>query len=100
MPLWDRVRDELSHAGRVAQNALDEGRLRLDLLRARNSADRFARQLGYALFRARQAGGEIAPDDYAAHSKNLAASEAEIARLETLIKQASDKWTAPPLARP
>ena len=36
MPLIDRLKNELDRAGRAAQNALDEGRLRLELFRAKH----------------------------------------------------------------
>ena len=40
MQLWTKLRTELDRAGRVAQSAFDEGRLRLEALRARQLADR------------------------------------------------------------
>ena|SRR5687767_15058786 len=83
MALWDKVRQELSEAGRAAQDALDEGRLRLDILRARQRADRAAQALGYAVYRARQAGGaDLADDEYARLSSDLAAYQAEVTRAE------------------
>ena len=91
MALWNRLREELDRAGRVAQSAFDEGRLRLDLLRARQSADRFAQRLGYAVYRARLAGSELSADEYAAHSANITAAEAEITRIQTLANEASRK---------
>ena len=57
MPLWDKVKEELDRAGRVAQEAIDEGRIRVELLRARQLADKAAQRLGYAVSRARTAGG-------------------------------------------
>jgi hypothetical protein len=89
MALFDKLRQELDRAGRQAQRALDEGRLRLDLYRARQNTDRFAQRLGYAVFRAKKDGAEIAPDELTSHINNLTASEAEITRLETLIAEAS-----------
>lgn len=91
MALWNRLREELDRAGRVAQSAIDEGRLRLELLRARQSADRFAQRLGYAVYRARQAGTELSADEYTAHSSNIASAEAEVSRLQTLANEASQK---------
>ena len=91
MAIWNRLRQELDRAGRVAQGALDEGRLRLDLHRARQSADRFAQRFGYAVFRARQTGRELTAEEYAAHTNNIAAAEAEVARYETLVDEASGR---------
>src|SRR5689334_24230599 len=88
MPLLDRLRQELDRAGQSAQRALDEGRLRLDLFRARQSVDRFAQRFGYAVFRARKAGADLPAEEYTAHMNNLTAAEAEVTRLETLIAQA------------
>jgi hypothetical protein len=89
MPLLDKLRQELDRAGRGAQRALDEGRLRLELYRARQSADKFAERLGYAVFRAKRAGTELAPEEMTAHVNNLTAAEAEVTRLETLIADAA-----------
>jgi len=89
MALLDRLRQELDRAGRSAQRAFDEGRLRLDLYRAKQSVDRFAQRLGYAVYRARKAGGDLPPEEYAAHLTNLTAAEAEVTRLETLVAEAA-----------
>ena len=88
MALLDKLRQELDRAGRSAQRALDEGRLRLDLFRARQSVDRFAQRFGYAVFRAKKAGADLPAEEYTAHMNNLTAAEAEVTRLETLIAQA------------
>jgi hypothetical protein len=89
MALIDRLRVELDRAGRSAQRALDEGRVRLDLYRARQSLDRFAQRLGYAVFNAHKAGTELAPEEMLAHMNNLTAAQAEVTRLETLAAQAA-----------
>jgi broad specificity phosphatase PhoE len=91
MALWDRLRQELDRAGRAATDAVDEGRLRLDLYRARQTADRCARKLGYAVYRARAAGGELPPDEYTGLANDLRAAEAEVTRYETLITEAERK---------
>ena len=89
MALLDRLRQELDRAGRSAQRALDEGRLRLELYRARQSVDRFAQRFGYAVYHARKAGGELPADDYTAHMNNITAAESEVTRLETLVAEAA-----------
>jgi len=91
MALIDRLRQELDRAGRSAQRALDEGRLRLELYRARQSVDRFAQRFGYAVYRARRANVDLAAEEYAAHMSNLAAAEAEVSRLETLMAQTAQQ---------
>jgi len=95
MALLDKLRQELDRAGRSAQRALDEGKLRLDLFRARQSVDKFAQRFGYAVFRAKKAGADLPPEEYTAHMNNLTAAEAEVTRLETLIAQAQKGEGAP-----
>jgi hypothetical protein len=87
MALFDKLKHELDRAGQTAQRALDEGKLRLELFRARQSVDRFAQRFGYAVFRAKAAGTELAAEELAAHMSNLTAAEAEVTRLETLLKE-------------
>ncbi|MGH7625137.1 MAG: hypothetical protein ACREOJ_07460 [Gemmatimonadaceae bacterium] len=82
MPLWDKVKQELDRAGQAAQGALDEGKTRLDAMRARQLANKAAQALGYAVYRARQTGGDIDADTYARLSSTLAGHEAEAAGLE------------------
>ncbi|PYP68091.1 MAG: hypothetical protein DMD26_02855 [Gemmatimonadetes bacterium] len=87
MALWDRVRTELDRAGRVAQQAFDEGRLRLEMLRARRQADGAAQKLGYAVYRARRESREIGADEYAALAKAIESAEAEVERFRRLIDE-------------
>lgn len=93
MALWNKLRDELNRAGRVAQDALDEGKLRLDLMRSRQAMDRAAQKLGYAVYRARKtgAGADIPSDEYARLSAEVANAEAEVERHETLLREAAGK---------
>ncbi len=98
MPIWDRLKDEFERAGRAATSAIDEGKLRLDLLRARQNADHAAERLGYALFKAKEAGFELSADDYSRHASELSAAQAEIARLETLLKEAASRRSGGPSA--
>ena len=91
MALIDKLRQELDRAGKSAQRALDEGRLRLDLFRARQSLDRFAERFGYAVFRARKDGGDLPPEEYTAHMNNMTAADAEVTRLQTLADQAAQE---------
>src|SRR5438309_1553313 len=91
MALWDRVRTELDRAGRVAQQAFDEGRLRLELLRARRQADGAAQRLGYAVYRARRDSRDVNGDEYVALARNIEMAEAEVARYQRLIDEASTR---------
>lgn len=106
MALLDRLRQELDRAGRQASRAIDEGRLRLDLYRAKQSLDRFAQRFGYASYRARKAGADLPPEEVTAHVNNMTAAEAEVTRLETLVSEVTKErkdWlldNRPPDSRP
>ena len=96
MPIWDKVRQELDRAGRAAQGAIDEGKLRLEAMRARQLADRAAQALGYAVYRARAAGPgqDIDAESYGRLSAALAAREADVTRLDAQIREAADRGRA------
>ena len=93
MALWDRVRTELDRAGRVAQQAFDEGRLRLEMLRARRHADAGAQRLGYAVYRARKESRELLADEYAALARTVEMAEAEADRYRRLLDEAMARRT-------
>jgi hypothetical protein len=82
MALWDKVKQELDRAGQVAQEALDEGRVRLEAHRSRQLADKAAQILGYAMYRARSGGAELDAETYARLSSTVASHEADVARYE------------------
>ena len=90
MALWDKVKTELDRAGKAAQDALDEGRTRLEAFRARQLADKAAQALGYAVFRARQSGTEVDWQTLQRLVNALAEREAEVQRLEKELS-ADDK---------
>lgn len=100
MALLDRLRQELNLAGKSAQRALDDGRLRLDLYRARQTVDKLAQRFGYAVFRARASGSDLLPDEYASNVSNLTAAEADVQRIEALIADAArQRRDSPPVER-
>jgi predicted alpha/beta-hydrolase family hydrolase len=82
MAFIDKLREELDRAGRAAQGALDEGKTRLEAFRTRQLADKAAQALGYAVFRAKQAGSEIDADTYSRLAATLATHDAEAAKYE------------------
>lgn len=96
MSLFNKLKDELNRAGRAAQEAIDEGKLRLDLLRSRQAMDRAAQKLGYAVYRARKLGGDVPADEYARLSAEVANAEGEVERYETLLREAASRRKAPP----
>lgn len=82
MAFIDKLKEELDRAGRAAQGALDEGKTRLEAFRTRQLADKAAQALGYAVFRAKQNGGEIDADTYTRLAATLATHDAEASRYE------------------
>lgn len=98
MAIWGKLREELDRAGKAAQNAIDEGRVRLDLHRARQRAEKAATALGWALYRARKAGGELEAEHYTRLAAEVAAAEAESAKLQAELDAAAD--TPSPVTTP
>ena len=86
MAIWNTLKRELDKAGQAAQGALDEGKLRLESHRARQRAEAAAASLGFAIYRARAAGGELETERYTIHAANIAAAEAEMERIERDIE--------------
>ena len=91
MALWNKLKDELNRAGRAAQDAIDEGKIRLDMMRSRQAMDRAAQKLGYAVYRARKLGGDVPSDEYARLSSEVANAEGEVERYETLLREAGNR---------
>jgi hypothetical protein len=87
MAFIDKLKEELDRAGRAAQGALDEGKTRLEAFRTRQLADKAAQALGYAVFRARQSGGEVDADTYSRLAATLATHDAEAAKYEADIEK-------------
>jgi hypothetical protein len=103
MALWDKVKTELDRAGKAAQDALDEGKTRLEAFRARQLADKAAQALGYAVFRAKQAGTEVDWTTLQRLVNALAEKEAEVQRLEKELSnenRQTDSPTPPPTDAP
>ena len=95
MAIWNTLKRELDKAGQAAQGALDEGKLRLESHRAKQRAESAAASLGFAVYRAKTAGGELDPERYNILAAMLAAAEAEVARLEADIRQHSAPPSSP-----
>jgi hypothetical protein len=87
MGLWEKVQRELDRAGSAAKGALDEGKIRIEIFRVRQQADKAAQALGYAIYRARQEGKEVDTDTYARLSSTLAGHEADVSRLEAKLDE-------------
>ena len=87
MSLWNRVSSELRNAGKAAAGAIDEGKVRLELFRVRQLADKAAQALGYELHRARKAGREIESDAMGRLEAALTEHETEAKRLEQELER-------------
>jgi len=87
MALLDKLKEELDKAGRAAQGALDEGKVRLEAFRTRQLADKAAQALGYAVFRSRQGGGELDTDTFNRLSATLATHDSEAAKYEAQVEE-------------
>ena len=86
MAIWDKLRTELDRAGKAAQSALDEGKVRLEAFRTRQLADKAAQAFGYAVYRAKQSGQDLDPETNARLTATLSTHEAEAARLEQQLR--------------
>lgn len=82
MGLLDKLKSDIRSAGEAAKGAIDEGKVRIDIFRVRQSADAAAQALGYAVHRAKRDGRELEADTLARLDGTLAKHEAEATRLE------------------
>ncbi len=86
MALLDRLKQELDRAGKVAQEAFDDGKTRLEAFRTRQLADKAAQALGYAVYRAKKSGRELDAATYDRLAATLETHDTEAARLEAEIE--------------
>ena len=86
MALLDRLKQELDRAGKVAQDAFDDGKTRLEAFRTRQLADKAAQALGYAVFRAKKSGSNLDAATYDRLAATLETHDTEAARLEAEIE--------------
>jgi hypothetical protein len=99
MALLDRLKQELDRAGKVAQDAFDDGKTRLEAFRTRQLADKAAQALGYAVYRARKGGSELDAATYDRLRATLETHDVEAARLEAEIElKRQQSETVPPTA--
>ena len=88
MAIWDKVKQGIDKAGKAAQDVFDEGKLRIDAYRARESADKAAEALGYAVFRAWENNTELDADARERLAGALRTRENEARKLETELAEA------------
>ena len=86
MALLDRLKQELDRAGKVAQDAFDDGKTRLEAFRTRQLADKSAQALGYAVYRAKKSGRDLDAATYDRLAATLETHDSEASRLEADIE--------------
>ncbi|MDQ3674283.1 MAG: hypothetical protein M3365_07910 [Gemmatimonadota bacterium] len=105
MALLDKLKQELDRAGKVAQDAFDDGKTRLEAFRTRQLADKAAQALGYAVYRAKKGGGDLDAATFDRLRATLETHDTEAARLEAEIElrrqqtggsQTTSEASAPP----
>ena len=94
MALLDRLKQELDRAGKVAQDAFDDGKTRLEAFRTRQLADKAAQALGYAAYRAKKSARELDAATYDRLAATLETHDTEAARLEAEIELRRQQATA------
>jgi len=82
MGILKKLQSELKNAGTAARGAIDEGKVRIEIFRVRQSADAAAQALGYAVHRARRDGHTIDAETLERLDGTLTTHEAAAARLE------------------
>ncbi|MGH7585800.1 MAG: hypothetical protein ACREMH_06100 [Gemmatimonadales bacterium] len=85
--LIDRLQRELEQLGRNAQDALEEGKTRVRVLRLEHQRDNAARDLGVLVHR-RERGGEVDPRRFDSLLLRLDDLEVEIARAKAEMDEA------------
>lgn len=86
MGLIDRISTGINRLADRTNQALDEGRLRLDLMRARRRRDNLARDLGYITFRQAK-GAPPVEGEVDALVRRMEDCDADIAKLEHQVQQ-------------
>ena len=92
MSLFDRFAAGLETLGKKANQALDEGKLRVELVRVRRRMDNAARDLGYLTYRQAK-GTPAAPDAVEALTRRIAEAEAAAASIEAEIEKVKQSGT-------
>jgi hypothetical protein len=95
MALLDRLKQELDRAGKVAQDAFDDGKTRLEAFRTRQLADKAAQALGYAVFRSKKSGSDLDAATYDRLKATLETHDSEAAKLEADIELRRQQSSTP-----
>ena len=95
MALLDRLKQELDRAGRVAQDAFDDGKTRLEAFRTRQLADKAAQALGYAVYRSRKSGTDLDAATFDRLSATLDTHDTDASKLEAEIELRRQQSSSP-----
>lgn len=96
MGWFEQLQSEIDRAGEAAKSALDEGKLRMELHRARRRADEAAEALGYATHRAGRDGASMDAEAKDRLHATLTGHLEEVERIEADLKEIREKhrdWT-------
>ena len=88
--ILDRLNQELEDLSKRAQSALDQGRLKIELMRIRRRQDNAARDLGLLVHR-RERGGEVDAARVESLLSQLDDVEKEISKVEREIATAKEE---------
>lgn len=94
MAIWDKLKEGIDRVEKVASEAIDEGKTRLDARRARQATDQAAQALGYAVFRAWEQGQPLDPVVLDRLARALREHEQSAQRLEQAAADSAD-WRRP-----
>lgn len=89
--MWEKLQQEIDRAGEAAKDVLDEGKLRIELFRVRQVADRAAEALGYAIHRAKRDGRTLDPETGSRLEDELSRHDAEATRIEAELERLRKK---------
>lgn len=96
MGLLNRLSSELRGVGKAARGAIDEGKVRIELFRVRQLADKAAQAVGYAVHRARAEGQEPDSAELQRLESKLTEHETEAHRLEEALRGLTTSPETPP----
>lgn len=99
MAIWDKLKEGIDRVEKVASEAIDEGKTRLDARRARQATDQAAQALGYAVFRAWEQAQPLDPVVLDRLARALREHEQAAQRLEQAAAGSAD-WRRPAGAAP
>lgn len=90
MAIWDKLKQGIDKVEKVATEAIDEGKTRLDARRARQATDQAAQALGYAVFRAWEQGQPLDAVTLDRLARALREHEQNAVRLEAAAGDAAE----------